>query len=135
VDAFQGREKDLIIMSCVRSNQNEGIGFLNDTRRLNVAITRARYGIIIVGNPNTLAQQADWNNLLQFYKENHVLTEGALNNLKESMMQLPKPKKPTSSFNPDQHFMPSAVSNTRQVRWKGFNKKSIIEFKLLCIFL
>ena len=120
-------------MSCVRSNENQGIGFLNDARRLNVAITRARYGIIIVGNPKTLAQQPVWNNLLQFYKENHVLTEGPLNNLKESMMQIPKPKKPTSNFNPGQHFMPSAVSDTRQVLGKS-SKESTIEFKLLYLY-
>ena len=56
VDAFQGREKDFIILSCVRSNEHQGIGFLNDARRLNVALTRAKYGVIIIGNAKVLSR-------------------------------------------------------------------------------
>ncbi|ETO03094.1 hypothetical protein RFI_34319 [Reticulomyxa filosa] len=93
VDAFQGREKDYIILSCVRSNNHQGIGFLNDPRRLNVALTRAKFGIVIIGNPSVLSRQILWHNLLNHFKQNGLLVEGTLENLKQSMMALSRPRK------------------------------------------
>ncbi|CAG0894471.1 unnamed protein product [Darwinula stevensoni] len=119
VDAFQGREKDIIIMTCVRSNEHQGIGFLNDPRRLNVALTRARYGIIIIGNPKVLSKQALWTHLLSFYKENHVLVEGPLTNLRESTIQFAKPRKLINTSNPGTHFMSTAMFDAREAMTPG----------------
>ncbi|KAK9316026.1 P-loop containing nucleoside triphosphate hydrolase protein [Lipomyces starkeyi] len=56
VDSFQGREKDIIIYSGVRCNDRGSIGFLGDVRRMNVALTRARLGFIMVGSASTVGK-------------------------------------------------------------------------------
>lgn len=66
----------------MRSNDNLGIGFLTDPRRLNVTITRAKYGIIIVGNAKVLSKDNLWNNLLTHYKDQELLMDGSFPNLK-----------------------------------------------------
>ena len=61
VDGFQGREKQVVIFSCVRSNNisstRGALGFLADARRVNVAFTRARRGLIVIGHPPTLQRE------------------------------------------------------------------------------
>ncbi|KAL3681980.1 hypothetical protein R1sor_000002 [Riccia sorocarpa] len=59
VDAFQGQERDVIMMSCVRASTH-GVGFVADIRRMNVALTRARRALWVIGNAAALVQSEDW---------------------------------------------------------------------------
>ena len=61
VDAYQGREKDIIIISTVRT---QNLGFLRDYRRMNVAITRAKHFLWVIGNQKCLKQDPNWNALI-----------------------------------------------------------------------
>lgn len=69
VDGFQGREKEVVIFSCVRSNQDYNIGFLQDLRRLNVAITRARKRLIMIGNSNTITTEFVYKELVNYIQK------------------------------------------------------------------
>ncbi|KAJ7534754.1 hypothetical protein O6H91_12G002500 [Diphasiastrum complanatum] len=64
IDGFQGNENDVIIFSAVRGNEGGRVGFLSDNRRLNVALTRGRYCLWILGNANTLSQDKLWYSLI-----------------------------------------------------------------------
>ena len=78
VDGYQGREKEVIVLSSVRANEKGQMGFLTDRRRLNVAITRARRGLILLGHPRTLRNDPNWESWCDWASESgleayHVL--------------------------------------------------------------
>ena len=68
VDGFQGREKEAVVISLVRSNREGEIGFLGDTRRMNVALTRARRKLIVVGDSATLGGHPFYAALLEYFE-------------------------------------------------------------------
>lgn len=73
-EQYQGREKAIIIISTVRSGCGT-IGFLSDVKRLNVALTRARSLMIVVGNPSTLEQDPTWKQFIEYCRENGAIAQ------------------------------------------------------------
>jgi ATP-dependent RNA/DNA helicase IGHMBP2 len=70
IDGFQGQERDVVYISLVRSNAKAEIGFLNDYRRMNVAMTRARKKLIIIGNSGTIGQDRFYDAFLNYCEKN-----------------------------------------------------------------
>lgn len=123
VDAFQGREKDFIILSCVRANDQQVIGFLSDPRRLNVALTRAKYGLVILGNPKALSRNALWNHLLIHFREKGCLVDGPLDNLQLLMVQLNTVKHPSNNAGRLENTYESHNSKIRD-----FDTQSVVSY-------
>lgn len=65
IDAFQGREKDVVILSLVRSNPDGVVGFLGEMRRINVAMTRAKKQLVIIGDSETLSRDTELKELVR----------------------------------------------------------------------
>ena len=75
VDGFQGGEKEVIIMSTVRSNEKAKLGFLEDLRRLNVSITRAMKKLIIIGDVETLSHNDTYKRLIDYCRSENTVIE------------------------------------------------------------
>src|SRR5690606_28166849 len=72
IDAFQGQERDVIVISLVRSNAEGEIGFLADTRRMNVALTRAKRKLMVIGDSSTLSNNSFYQSFLDYVDERNL---------------------------------------------------------------
>ncbi|KAI5921877.1 SEN1 N terminal-domain-containing protein [Camillea tinctor] len=106
-DAFQGRECEIIIFSCVRARPTGGIGFMTDIRRMNVGLTRAKSSLWILGDSRALAQGEYWKKLIKNAKERNRYTSGDV----LSLLQRPGPKVLPPSF---ESRPPSTMSTPAQ---------------------
>lgn len=93
-DAYQGREAEIIIFSCVRAEADRGIGFLNDIRRMNVGLTRAKSSMWVLGDSNALRNGKFWRLLLEDAQARGLYTDGDLINL------LRRPLKDADNYRP-----------------------------------
>jgi len=66
IDSFQGQERDIVYISLTRSNDKGEIGFLSDIRRMNVAMTRARKKLVVIGDSATLGQHSFYANFIEY---------------------------------------------------------------------
>ena len=69
IDSFQGQERDVVYISMTRSNAENSIGFLADIRRMNVAMTRSRKKLVVIGNSATLSQHPFYADFISYAQE------------------------------------------------------------------
>lgn len=90
-DAFQGRECEIIIFSCVRASSTGGIGFMTDIRRMNVGLTRAKSSLWILGDSRALVQGEFWRKLIHDAKARDRYTQGDILSMFRKPLERAKP--------------------------------------------
>ncbi|KAH8886827.1 RNA helicase-like protein [Thozetella sp. PMI_491] len=105
-DAFQGRECEIIIFSCVRASPTGGIGFMTDIRRMNVGLTRAKSSLWILGDSRALAQGEYWHKLIENARQRNLYTTGDV----LGMLRKPSAQHPAGDDDVDMPDVSSAPS-------------------------
>ena len=117
-DAFQGRESEIIIFSCVRASPAGGIGFLQDIRRMNVGLTRAKSSLWVLGNSESLVRGQFWRKLVEDAQARDTYTTGNI------MSMLKKPSSAFPASTAKTHSMYDVGSHISQVDGQGDSRGS-----------
>ncbi|RBQ94589.1 hypothetical protein VDGD_01785 [Verticillium dahliae] len=97
-DAFQGRECEIIIFSCVRASPTGGIGFMKDIRRMNVGLTRAKSSLWILGDSRALMQGEFWAKLIDNAKQRNLYTQGDVLSMLQKPSHTLRPALPNAEY-------------------------------------
>lgn len=76
MDGFQGREKEIILITMVRSNTHGTIGFLKNEKRMNVAVTRAKRLCVVIGDSGTVGKNPFLKTMIDYFRENGAVRSG-----------------------------------------------------------
>ncbi|KAL4232544.1 hypothetical protein ACF0H5_007236 [Mactra antiquata] len=88
VDGFQGREKNIIVMTCVRANMTGSVGFVGKRNRMNVSLTRAKYAMYLVGHLDSLEASDEWKTLIQDAKTREKIIQVDRHNFTDSLRKV-----------------------------------------------
>ncbi|KAK4189241.1 putative helicase [Podospora australis] len=112
-DAFQGRECEIIIFSCVRASPTGGIGFMTDIRRMNVGLTRAKSSLWILGDSRALVQGEFWAKLIEDARQRDLYTSGNI------LALLDRPGQRAPGFAPGQGYGGSARASRSSTTYRN----------------
>ncbi len=116
-DAFQGRECDIIIFSCVRASPSGNIGFLQDIRRMNVGLTRAKSSLWVLGAPESLMRGEFWAKLIENASSSELLLPEGF--FKELQKPTPRARLPVNKPRPDKHATKRASDQRSNAKVKN----------------
>lgn len=118
VDAFQGREREIIMFSCVRAAEEGGIGFLSDIRRMNVGLTRAKSSLFVLGNSQFLVRNHMWRRLIEDAQQRNMFSHNSLALLQRPVrvrdgmtLPTPAPLPPLLQQQVDDHWDPMDIDD------------------------
>lgn len=126
VDSFQGREKEVVCISLVRSNEQGEVGFLSDNRRLNVAITRARRGVVIVCDSETVSTHPLLSRMIE-YAENFGHYRSAVTDFPDIVGTVSLQRRPNEAIEAEQRSMAKRKQRPKSKAPKSHSMSSVPE--------